>query len=78
MTLLLRTRRSFESIDSLYTSEMSSPASTTRCEVEAPEHAASPKEAPESRQRRDAEAPDAGDGRIAYYEGEYTHGRSKS
>ncbi|MCA1684786.1 MAG: hypothetical protein LC745_02130 [Planctomycetia bacterium] len=45
---------------------------------EAPERAASRREAPESRTDCSAEAPDAGDGRASYLEHEFTHGRSQS
>jgi hypothetical protein len=46
--------------------------------AEAPERAALPSEAPESRRGRWAEAPDAGEGRGSYLEHEFTHGRSQS
>jgi hypothetical protein len=46
--------------------------------VEAPERAARPCEAPESRDGRSAEAPDSGIGRASYLEHEFTTGRSQS
>jgi hypothetical protein len=51
---------------------------THQVETEAPERAVEPREAPESRSSRQAEAPDAGEGRGSYYEHEFTHGRSQS
>jgi hypothetical protein len=53
-----------------------SPKSQT--DVEAPERAVEPQEAPESRSSRHAEAPDAGEGRRYAFEQEFTHGRSQS
>ena len=49
-------------------------------ENEAPDRGADPshREAPESGRVKIAEAPDAGDGRQAYIETEFTHGRSQS
>ena len=47
-------------------------------EPEAPERAEQTREAPESRFSRQAEAPDAGEGRSQYYEQDFTHGRSQS
>jgi len=46
--------------------------------AEAPERGVRPREAPESRPGRYAEAPDAGEGRASYLEHEFTHGRSQS
>jgi hypothetical protein len=47
-------------------------------EVEAPERAEHLREAPELRCERGVEAPDAGHGRAALLEHEFTHGRSQS
>jgi hypothetical protein len=48
-------------------------------DAEAPERAVEPREAPESRATRHAEAPDAGEGRRHHtFEQEFTHGRSQS
>lgn len=47
-------------------------------EVEAPERAERVREAPELRLERGVEAPDAGHGRAALLEHEFTHGRSQS
>ena len=49
-------------------------------EAEAPDSGiwAAEAEAPETRPGRNAEAPDAGDGRMRYLETEFTHGRSQS
>ena len=49
-------------------------------ETEAPDRGADPigREAPESGRVRIAEAPDAGEGRQAHLETEFTHGRSQS
>ena len=78
MSVLTRTRR----LPGTYapsTGSGSIPAvATARAEVEAPERAASPSEAPEVRRGRPAEAPDAGEGRTHYCEHEFTHGRSQS
>ena len=72
MSVLTRNRRL---TDSSLTSEAAHPAPH---EAEAPERAASPCEAPESRRARRVEAPDAGEGRNSYYENEFKHGRSQS
>jgi hypothetical protein len=48
------------------------------CEVEAPDRGDSQHEAPETTLVRRAEAPDAGEGRAALIEHEFTHGRSQS
>jgi hypothetical protein len=50
----------------------------THCEVEAPDRGDSKHEAPEARRGRQAEAPDAGEGRVSLIEHEFTHGRSQS
>ena len=47
-------------------------------ETEAPDRGESEHEAPEARQERQSEAPDAGDGRANWLEREFTHGRSQS
>jgi hypothetical protein len=47
-------------------------------ETEAPDRGEREHEAPETRQQRQAEAPDAGDGRANWLEHEFTHGRSQS
>ena len=47
-------------------------------ETEAPDRGESEHEAPEARQERQSEAPDAGDGRANWLEHEFTHGRSQS
>jgi hypothetical protein len=46
--------------------------------TEAPERAIQAQEAPEFRTGRPIEAPDAGEGRVALMEHEFTHGRSQS
>jgi hypothetical protein len=53
-------------------------APKSQVDVEAPERATEPREAPESRSARHAEAPDAGEGRRHSFEQEFTHGRSQS
>jgi len=57
-----------------------SPESESRksCETEAPDRGDSDHEAPEARQERPSEAPDAGEGRANWLEHEFTHGRSQS
>jgi len=47
-------------------------------EPEAPEAGFSTREAPETRKLRQAEAPEAASGRVAFVEQEFTHGRSQS
>ena len=47
-------------------------------DVEAPDRGEYEREAPESRVTRQAEAPDAGEGRMGLLEHEFTHGRSQS
>lgn len=47
-------------------------------EPEAPEAGFSAREAPETRKLRQAEAPEAASGRVAFVEQEFTHGRSQS
>jgi hypothetical protein len=54
------------------------PAARHDLSAEAPERAACPREAPESRFGRKVEAPDAGLGRADHHEHEFTHGRSQS
>ena len=49
-----------------------------RHDSEAPDRGLEVVEAPESRRGRSEEAPDAGEGRAALIEFEYTHGRSQS
>ncbi len=49
-----------------------------QADVEAPEAAELDREAPETRIVRGSEAPDAGEGRLAHIEHEFTHGRSRS
>ena len=46
--------------------------------AEAPDCGGHASEAPEGRHGRSHEAPDAGDGRSAYLESQFTHGRSQS
>ncbi len=60
--------------------ESSSPESLHRMsfETEAPDRGECEHEAPEARQERQSEAPDAGDGRANWLEREFTHGRSQS
>ena len=60
--------------------ESTSPESPHRMsyETEAPDRGDLAHEAPEARQERQVEAPDAGDGRANYIEHEFTHGRSQS
>lgn len=53
-------------------------APVARTHVEAPERAASFREAPESRSGRRAEAPDAGEGRDSSFDHDFTQGRSQS
>lgn len=67
------------SIDKKKALRQAAPAPTTR-EAEAPDRGAFSdlREAPESRWSRANEAPDAGSGRSAYLEHEFTHGRSQS
>lgn len=47
-------------------------------ETEAPDRGETEHEAPEARQERQCEAPDAGDGRANWLDHEFTHGRSQS
>jgi hypothetical protein len=47
-------------------------------DAEAPERAQHEREAPERPSGRQAEAPDAGEGRAGLLEHEFTHGRSQS
>ena len=47
-------------------------------DTEAPDRGASRREAPETGRVRVFEAPDAGEGRSAFVEHEFTHGRSQS
>lgn len=77
MSVLTRNRRL---TDFSLTSEAAhpTPPAAAPLETEAPERAASPCEAPESRRARRAEAPDAGEGRNSYHENEFKHGRSQS
>lgn len=51
---------------------------THSCEREAPDRGEVRLEAPETRIGRHTEAPDAGEGRAALVEHEFTHGRSQS
>ena len=78
MSIVTRPRRLSETFvpSSPAVDDTATPAA--RHEFEAPERAASRREAPESRTGRPAEAPDAGDGRASYLEHEFTHGRSQS
>jgi hypothetical protein len=69
-------REGFPSSSSSQASGSVSPAH--QVEPEAPERAVQTREAPESRSSRQAEAPDAGEGRSQYYEQDFTHGRSQS
>ena len=52
-------------------------ATRPSCPSEAPDRGLD-REAPESGRVRIAEAPDAGEGRQVFIEGEFTHGRSQS
>ena len=76
MSTLTRTRRSAETYVRL--AEPVAVPSAPRHSVEAPETASSSREAPELRRSLRAEAPDAGEGRAAGCEHEFTHGRSQS
>jgi len=77
MSILTRTRRLNTTVPSR-DADPAPTASAVHHEVEAPEQAATPREAPESRRGRPVEAPDAGEGRAHYFEHEFTHGRSQS
>ena len=73
---LLPSSSSSELSTSFPSSQVAFPA--VHHEAEAPEQGAQSREAPEWRSERSAEAPDAGEGRAALLEHEFTHGRSQS
>lgn len=77
MSVAIRTERLIlsEFSPSLPMSSSCEPVSHTS---EAPEHAERAREAPELREGRLMEAPDAGEGRAGLLEHEFTHGRSQS
>ncbi len=77
MSVAIRTKRLTPSdLTTFDEPTLSSPPA--RHEAEAPELARRGREAPESRAGRQAEAPDAGEGRAGLLEHEFTHGRSQS
>ncbi len=80
MSIVTRPKR----LNKSASTSMSSPSETApvvsanRSEAEAPEVGTRQREAPENRQGRLYEAPDAGQGRASFFEHEFTHGRSQS
>jgi hypothetical protein len=77
MSLLTRTRK-FSSPFVPSAEPATDAVVARRHEDEAPEKAARPREAPEARRERWAEAPDAEVGRSSGHDHEFTHGRSQS
>lgn len=77
MSTVARTKRPAK-ISNKTASEARAPRMTR--DTEAPDRGADPtdREAPDSGRLRIAEAPDAGEGRQALVEHEFTHGRSQS
>jgi len=78
MSVVTRTRRLTERYVPSPSAETVPAVPAARHEAEAPERAACPREAPDGHPGHPAEAPDAGLGRSAYLEHEFTHGRSQS
>jgi hypothetical protein len=77
MSVALRYKRLLSS-DVTTTLPTSFPANPAHHKPEARESAELPREAPESRVYRCAEAPDAGEGGTDFLEQDFTHGRSQS
>jgi hypothetical protein len=78
MSILTRTRRIHETYESAPERRPVPAEAISRHADEAPERAACPSEAPESRRGRWAEAPDAGESRQSHHDSDFTHGRSQS
>lgn len=78
MSVLTRTRRINASCDTSNLTDSVPAVPAARREAEAPERAACPREAPESRPGRATEAPDAGVGHPHFTDTEFTRGRSQS
>ena len=78
MSIVTRPKRLNKSVTSSSPSETATLVSAKRNEAEAPEVGTRHREAPENRQGRLYEAPDAGQGRASFFEHEFTHGRSQS
>ena len=78
MSIVTRPKRLNKSATLSSPSETNTLVSVKRNEAEAPEVGSRQCEAPELRQGRLYEAPDAGQGRASFFEHEFTHGRSQS
>ncbi len=76
--MLTRPKRLNTSDTTSSPSDTATRVSAKRNEAEAPEVGTRQREAPEIRQGRPYEAPDAGQGRSSFFEHEFTHGRSQS
>ncbi len=77
MSILIRSKRLVPSEISATLPSIATPFHTP-IDTEEPEQARIAREAPEYRISEWAEAPDAGEGRGAHSEQEFTHGRSQS